>query len=436
MVLPDRWVWSTIEDVAIAQSGVGFPKSLQGKTSGDFPLVKVSDISNAVKEFGGVLHRANNYLSDAEAKKIGAKIFPSGTAMFAKIGEAVRLNRRALVALPLLADNNVMGLLPRDNIVPKYLFYFLHTIDLYEYSQATTVPSVRKTDVLQIPLPLPPLDEQERIVARIESLLTQLDAGVAALKRVQVVLKRYRASVLKSACEGRLVLQDPNDEPAEVLLQLFSKSPLAGDDFSSLPSGWCWVRVGDISKQSQCGTSEKANLDSSGIPVLRMGNIQNGQLDFDNLKYLPAELPELENLILEDGDLIFNRTNSAELVGKTAVYKKHHPRATFASYLIRIKFQEIFLSDYVCIYINSLYGRKYISSVVSQQVGQANVNGKKLANMPLPLPPLSEQRRIVAEVERQLSMVQELEQTVSINLKRAARMRQAILQRALEGKLV
>jgi len=133
---------------------------------------------------------------------------------------------------------------------------------------------------------------------------------------------------------------------------------------------------------------------------------------------------------------LFNRTNSAELVGKTAVYRENHPKASFASYLIRVQLHPDVLPDSVSFYINSIFGRQYIASVVSQQVGQANVNGTKLANMPIPLAPLAEQHRIVAEVERRLSVVQELEQTISASLKRATRLRQAILKRAFEGELV
>src|SRR5687768_14320661 len=219
-VLPSGWVSATLGEVAQIQSGAGFPVALQGEDSGDYPLAKVSDISAAVLGANGVLARAANYLSADKAKEIGAKVFPVGSVLFAKIGEAIRLNRRAIAAVPALADNNVMALVPDiDCVIERYLYYFMHTIDLYEYAQATTVPSVRKSDVAQIPIPIPPLREQELIVAKLEELLTQLDAGVVTLKRIQASLQRYKAAVLKAACEGKLVLQDRNDEPASQLLE-------------------------------------------------------------------------------------------------------------------------------------------------------------------------------------------------------------------------
>ena len=203
-----------------------------------------------------------------------------------------------------------------------------------------------------------------------------------------------------------------------------------------LAEGWMWTTVEQLSSRIQYGTSEKAGLDPSGMPVLRMGNIQDGALDFSDLKYLPSQNEEVVKTLLNPGDLVFNRTNSPELVGKSAVYQEVHSPACFASYLIRVSFPEDCLPEYVCFFINSQHGRAYIAQVRSQQVGQANVNGTKLAAMPIPLPPVAEQRRIVAEVERRLSVVQQAEATVEVSLARAERLRQSILKQAFSGRLV
>ena len=322
------------------------------------------------------------------------------------------------------------------------------------------VPAVWLTEAQ---IPLPPIPEQRRIVAEIETQFTRLDASVAALRRAQANLKRYRASVLKAACEGRLVPTEAelarsegrDYEPAGVLLEHILaerparwesqekrrgkyKEPVSPDtsDLPEVPEGWVWATVEQASLRIQYGTSNKADIYASGVPVLRMGNIQEGGLDFSSLKYLPAQDTEVQKTLLSPGDLVFNRTNSAELVGKSAVYKENHPSACFASYLIRVSFGEGCLPDYVCTFINSQHGRAYISQVKSQQVGQANVNGTKLGGMPIPLPPLAEQCRIVAEVERRLSVIRQAEATVEASLARAERLRQSILKQAFSGKLV
>ena len=300
-------------------------------------------------------------------------------------------------------------------------------------------------------------------MAEIATQFTRLDAAETALKRVETNLKRYRASVLKAACEGKLVpteaelaeAEGRDYEPADQLLERILaerrvrwesqekrrgkyKEPVTPDtsDLPELPGGWVLATVDQLSSRIQYGTSSKASADASGIPVLRMGNIRDGNLDFTDLKYIPAEGIEAQKTFLNPGDLLFNRTNSAELVGKSAVFQKQHPPCCFASYLIRVVFIHGSSPDYACFYINSQYGRAYIGRVRSQQVGQANVNGTKLAAMPLPLPTLPEQLRIVSEVERRLSIIQQAESTVETSLKRVDRLRQSILKRAFCGQLV
>ncbi len=167
-----------------------------------------------------------------------------------------------------------------------------------------------------------------------------------------------------------------------------------------------------------------------------MGNIAEGKLALDQLKYLPEKHEEFPELLLNPGDLLFNRTNSAELVGKTAIYKGNPDPCSFASYLIRVRLNSDVQPGLVSYYINSVYGRKWVASVVSQQVGQANVNGTKLQALTVPLPPSFEQRVIVEEVERRLSIADEVGAVIDAELKRVDRLRQSILKKAFEGKLV
>jgi type I restriction enzyme S subunit len=159
-------------------------------------------------------------------------------------------------------------------------------------------------------------------------------------------------------------------------------------------------------------------------------------LVFDSLKYLPAGQAEFPNLLLRAGDVLFNRTNSAELVGKSAVYNGHPSPCSFASYLIRVRLRPDCLPEFLAAVLNSGYGRRWISAVVSQQVGQANVSGGKLKTFRIPLPPQSVQGRIVAEMERCMSLANAVERQVSGVLARAERLRHSVLRRAFSGRLV
>ena len=207
-------------------------------------------------------------------------------------------------------------------------------------------------------------------------------------------------------------------------------------DGGALPSGWERKTVGEMVEAMQYGTSAKTSEDVSGVPVLRMGNIKDGSLVLDSLKYLPADHEEFPALLLQDGDLLFNRTNSAELVGKSAIYRGNPSPCACASYLIRARLRDGYVPEFLAYYLNSTFGRAWVSSVVSQQVGQANVNGTKLKALSVPVPSLAEQRRIVGEIEKQFTRLEAgvaALQRVQANLKRY---RAAVLKAACEGRLV
>jgi type I restriction enzyme, S subunit len=198
------WKQTTLGEVSTVLAGYGFPERLQGRSAGDIGFFKVGDISGAWKRNEKILTQANHYISTADLAELRAKVLPTGTVVFAKIGAAIALNRRAIIGEPSLVDNNVMGLLAGERIHPRFLFHFLCTQKLDELARATTVPSIRKGDVEGIKLKLPPLAEQTRIVAEVErrlSVVEELESVVTAnLQRAT----RLRQSILQKAFSGRL----------------------------------------------------------------------------------------------------------------------------------------------------------------------------------------------------------------------------------------
>lgn len=351
-------------------------------------------------------------------------------------------------------------------LLPNWLVYQLH-LDassgrLAKQFTGTTIGHLPREAIVEYELRLAPVPEQHRIVEAIESYFTRLDDALATLERVQRNLKRYQASVLKAAVEGRLVpteaelsrAEGRDYEPASALLERILaerrrcwqeaggrakyQEPASPDtrDLPELPWGWCWATVDQLSHEVRYGSSAKAHEEQEGgVPIVRMGNIVDGFLDFTDLKYLLASHDEFPDLLLQPGDLLFNRTNSAELVGKTAVFHAQREPCSFASYLIRVRMLQGVHPDFVSHYINSLAGRAWIASVVSQQVGQANVNGTKLRACPVPLPPNDEQHRIVGEVDLLLSVAFAMAGAAAADHQRCQRLRQSILKWAFEGKL-
>jgi type I restriction enzyme S subunit len=320
------------------------------------------------------------------------------------------------------------------------------------------INNLRASHIEEIPIPVAPLSEQRRIVAEIEKQFTRLDAGVAALKRAQANLQRYRASVLKAACEGRLVPteaslykpQTPNSklETGEALLQRILaerrkkwvgrgkyKEPATPDTSSllKLPQDWTLATVEQLSNRVQYGHTASASKRTLGPRFLRITDIQDGGVDWSTVPSCNISADEVEDLRLLPGDIVFARTGAT--VGKSFLLSAPFPESVFASYLIRISPATSILSSWLYAFFQSPdYWAQIRDS--SAGIGQPNVNGTKLQALRIPLPPLVEQKRIVAEVERRLSVVDELEATITANLTRATRLRQSILQKAFSGELV
>jgi len=460
--LQNKWQIRTLGEACDIFAGFGFPERLQGKTEGDLPFFKVGDISEAWKHGEVYLSKANHYLNLDEARQIRAKPLPKNTTVFAKIGAAIALNRRAILSEPSLVDNNVMGLHPSTKALDyKFLFHFICTVKLDELSRATTVPSVRKSDIEQIQLPLPPLDEQRQIVAEIEKKFTRLEAGIAALRRVQANLKRYRAAVLKAACEGRLVPTEAElvrkerrtYETGEQLLARMLverrknwtgrgeyKEPAAPDtaNLPPLPEGWTWATLdaiaevkGGITKDQNRKHTSPARL----VPYLRVANVQRGYIDLTEIKVIKATEDEIQALMLKPGDVLFNEGGDRDKLGRGWVWNGELPECIHQNHVFRARLHGVGLNPkYVSWYANT-FGQKFFFDEGKHTTNLASISMTKLKGLPIPLPPPAEQVRIVAEVERRLSVVEQQEAVASANLQRATRLRQSVLQQVFSGRL-
>ncbi len=289
---------------------------------------------------------------------------------------------------------------------------------------------------------------------KLDRLSCHLNRARAELVRVPRLVERYKQAVLAVAFRGDLT-EDWRDKRAKSMKNVLeevvrarsahfkhegrtAKPPSAPSwrPAIDLPPGWSWVSVDRLATLVQYGTSAKTSeVLNGGVPVLRMGNIVDGNLDYRSLKYLPKTHSEFPELLLEDGDILFNRTNSAELVGKTAVYYETGHPTSFASYLIRIRVIG-YLPELLSAYINSAFGRDWVRSVVNQQVGQANVNGTKLRELGAPLPPMDEQKEIWSRVKKAFTAIDHLATEATRATELLERLDQATLAKAFRGELV
>jgi type I restriction enzyme S subunit len=378
-----------LSEVADVLNGFAF-KSAQFDRGTGVPLMRIRDVGRDATDTNYTGDYDPIYLVEPGSLVIGM----DGDFRVARWrGPTALLNQR--VCKVTVRDSDLYDPTLLLHVLPGYLDA------VHAHTSSVTVKHLSSRTVQELPLPLPPLNEQRRIVAAIEEHLSRLDAADTSLA---AALRRLDALVSQTVAQA-----------------------VSGD--------WQVVPLREVTESQVYGTSAKASTEPVGVPVLRMGNINGGKLDFADLKYLPDDHPDVAKLTLAPGDLLFNRTNSPELVGKSAVFTASE-RMTFASYLIRVRLTGQCDPRWAALVINGPPGRRYVASVRSQQVGQANVNGTKLAALPLPLPPLGEQQRIVQEVEERLSRIDAMRASIERAQRRSKALRAAILERAFRGELV
>jgi type I restriction enzyme S subunit len=340
---------------------------------------------------------------------------------------------------------------------PKFLDYALpgYLKAINEVTSSVTVKHLSSKSIKEIPLPLPPFEAQNRIVAEIEKQFSRLDEAVANLKRVKANLKRYKAAVLKAAVEGKLTeewrKQHPDVEPADKLLERILaerrkaagkgkyKEPVGPDTsgLPELPAGWVWAsyaQVGYLNLGRQ--RSPKYHSGQYMRPYLRVQNVFEDRIDLSDVMEMDFPPNDFEKYELKPGDLLLNEGQSPELLGRPAIYRGELPGVCFTNTLIRFRAVTEVSVEFALIVSrhNMRSGRFVDEGTITTNIAHLSLG--RLATVEFPLPPLAEQHQIVAEVERRLSIVAGVEAQVDANLRRANRLRQSTLKQAFSGQLV
>jgi type I restriction enzyme S subunit len=196
-----------------------------------------------------------------------------------------------------------------------------------------------------------------------------------------------------------------------------------------VPEGWVWTRLGEIADGFQYGSSSKS-LKEGRIPVLRMGNIQAGEIDWTDLVYTNNK-DEIEQYKLQKGDILFNRTNSRELVGKTSLYDNSR-EAIFAGYLVRFSLLQNIMPEYGNLVMNSKFHRKWCEVQKIDALGQSNINATKLRDFLFPLPPFAEQRSIILHIDKVGAIINSMESKVKEQKEQARMLLQVVLNTVFE----
>lgn len=407
MNLPTSWTVTTLSSLLDQIVGGGTPsKAVSANFMGSVPFMTVKDMKARF-----IADTVDHISEEAVASSATTKIPPDTLVVATRMS----LGKIARPSVEVAINQDLKALFPCQGIDKTYLEYFWRSKSglIQSKGTGTTVKGIRIEDIKNLEAPLAPENEQRRIADKLDNVLTRVDTLNDRLARITSLLKRFRQSVLTTATSGRLT----EDWRAE----------------TQLTAAWPLVSLGEVAKDFSYGSAAKSSK-VGDIPVLRMGNIQNGSLDWQDLVYTSDEV-EINKYRLCVGDVLFNRTNSPDLVGKTAVFKGER-EAIYAGYLIRVKCSEKLNSDFLNCCLGSPAGRDYCWKVKSDGVSQSNINAKKLSAFEFELPSIAEQTEIVRRVEILFAYADRLEVRLQTARTAADRLTPSLLAKAFRGELV
>ena len=401
--LPDGWRWAKLGDVC-TKAEKRDPRNTPDVT---FKYVDISGIDNRRKKI-------------IDARSILGRDAPSRARQVVRTNDTIvattRLNLNAVALISSDLDNEICStgfsvLRTTEIILPSYLFSFVqtqHFIDaITDQVKGMLYPAVTDKQVREVLIPLPPLPEQRRIAAKIQELIQEVDRG-------------------RAACEKQL--EAAKALPAGYLREIFE---------SEEAKNWQKKKIGEVIREALPGFACGRRAGVEGVFQLRMNNISSeGRIDLSSLIKVPATQKQIDKYLLLPGDVIFNNTNSTELVGKSALFNEEEGVYVYSNHLTRLRTVSTLLSSgYLTLWLHLLWVRRVFESICNRWIGQAAVQRDKLLNLEIPLPPLPKQKRVVSEMQKRTTISEHLKSVALIKINSLDAIPQAILKRAFRGEL-
>ncbi len=419
---------------------------------GSIPWVKSGELTD------GLVSEVSEFITTEAVESSSAKLFPAGTLLIAMYGATV--GKLGVLAKPAATNQAVCAIFPNPELDSKFLFWFLRFKRSYLIDQAVggAQPNISQSILRELLVSVPPIHVQRETVAEIEKQFSRIDEAVANLQRVKANLKRYKASVLKAAVEGRLVETEASIaqregrsyETGEQLLQriLEDRKALAKGKrvavnqpepagLPDCPEGWAWSTCDAALNSIDAGASFKCEERppvSGEVGVLKVSALTWGTYDENESKTCKKEGRVEEKYLVRDGDFLFSRANTIELVGACVIVEKTTKQLMLSDKTLRFKLDEKVLPEWLQICLRCKFGRDEIERLATgNQESMRNIGQERIRQIRIPLPPLSEQERIVAEVDKHLSSVHGFQIEIETKIQRAESLRQATLAKQFQA---
>lgn len=409
----NNWQIKKLGEVCKTTSGGTPSRRNSDFYNGSIPWVKSGELDK------GIILDTEEKITEEAIKNSSAKIFPKGTLLIALYGATI--GKLAFLGVDAATNQAVCGIYENQNIISKYLYYFLlfNKPKLVQQGVGGAQPNISQTILKDLDLPLPPLETQQALVSKIEELFSELDKGIAELKTAQQQLKTYRQSVLKSAFEGKLTNENVKD--------------------GELPDGWEIVKIKDVASTYGGYAFKSGEFKSDGkYQVLRMGNVRPGIVRYEENPVFLSDVEEsiLNKSLLKINDVIITQTGTRKKrdYGFTTLISKNN--LLLNQRIAAIRFNEYYSPKFFLYYSWTDTFKDQFFANETGNVGQGNVGMKAVTETLIPFPVIQEQHRIVQEIESRLSVADKMEQSIQESLQKAEALRQSILKKAFSGELV
>ena len=403
--LPKVWVWCKLEDYVFTVTDGDH--QAPPKVSKGIPFLVISNIADGSLDFSNTRYVPEEYYEkiQMERKPKRGDILFSVTGSYGIVVN-VKTDRQ-------FCFQRHIGLI-KPTISNEYLSFVLMSNYIKSLCDKLATGTAQKTvglDTLRsLYVPIAPMEEQERIVAKIKHLLLQISFLEAGKGKLVAAIKQAKSKILDLAIHGKLVPQDPNDEPASELLkrinpkaEITCDTPQYGKLPFVIPSSWEWVKLSGIAKSNIGLTYRPTDIVSTGVPVYRSNNIRNGKIDTTDLVKVSTKI--LEKQLLHVGDLLIcARNGSRNLIGKNAIISELKEPTSFGAFMAVCRSA---YNQWIRIVLNSEYFDRYLDDSNSATINQ--VTQKMLLALPIPLPPHQEQHRIVAKIEELFAQLDKIE---------------------------
>ena len=399
--VPEGWAWTTVNDIS---KSILYGVSESAKSEGKYKLLRITDIQDNQVDWETVP------CTDFDENKVSSYILYDGDIVFARTGATVGksylikgLNQKAIYASYLIRVQTF------DMILPEYVKLFFESGYYWEQIELSSVgigqPNVNGTILGNLNIPLPPFAEQSRIVTEMEKWLSLIDIIEKGKANLQEAIKQAKSKILDLAIHGKLVPQDPNDEPAIELLKRINPdfTPCDNGHYTQLPEGWCTTTLKDL-----CESINGLWKGKKG-PFIHVGVIRNAnftkdfKLDYSNIEYIDVEQRTFAKRHLMNGDLIVEKSGGSDNnpVGRTILYEGESGVFSFSNFtmVLRIKHSNPILSKFLYYYILAIYQKGTMRLMQTQTIGLHNLILDNFLSMPIHIPSHSEQERIVDRIE-------------------------------------